>query len=145
MITCDTCGNPFQAGAVCPFCERPVSAAARASVGGGSLQLLMLKEGMPTRHEAEDRFWREWNRLLLGDARAVVIVHGYGSTGVGGHVRHWVRKTLAGLAASGSVLQVIHGESFPAEPERRSLQKRFPGLLRQIPPGGNEGVTLVLL
>jgi hypothetical protein len=40
------------------------------------------------------------------------VIHGYGSSGVGGKLRVALRKTLERLAAEGKLRRVVHGENW---------------------------------
>ena len=76
--------------------------------------------------------------------RAVKLIHGYGSTGVGGKPRPAVREALWAMQHRRRVRDVFHGEDLPGH--RKDLVRRLaalkndPDLARP-----NPGVTLVFL
>jgi len=45
-------------------------------------------------------------------SKLIKIVHGYGSTGVGGKIRTAVRQRLKSKKATGSIMDFIPGEEF---------------------------------
>ena len=49
-----------------------------------SLMTINLEEGMPTVAQAQTRLIGELGRSRAAGAKAVKLIHGYGSTGVGG-------------------------------------------------------------
>lgn len=76
--------------------------------------------------------------------RAVILIHGYGSTGVGGAIRTAVRRSLGEPFLRGIVRAYTGGEHWVS---RRRLFldkcKALEDFERRI--SGNEGITVVLL
>jgi len=81
-------------------------------------------------------------------SKLIKIVHGYGSTGVGGKIRTAVRQRLKSKKATGSIMDFIPGEEFsmfdPATQKALVLyHKELTG--DRDYNRGNEGITVVIL
>jgi len=50
----------------------------------------------------------------IGKVTAVKVIHGYGSSGVGGALRQGIRKSLISRRKEGSVKAVVFGEKVEA-------------------------------
>ncbi len=76
--------------------------------------------------------------------RAAILIHGYGSSGVGGVIRMAVRTALADGSLASAVREAVPGEQWHWR--KRDLLAQCPAL---APYEGrianNEGVTVVLL
>ena len=64
------------------------------------MRTIDLEEGMPRVHEALTRL-REWLKALCPSARVAKLIHGYGSTGMGGAIREAVRSELEMVLGAG--------------------------------------------
>jgi hypothetical protein len=76
--------------------------------------------------------------------RAAILIHGYGSTGVGGGIRTAVRRRLGEPALSGVVRDVTSGEQWHWH------KKQFISICKELEEyegriANNEGVTVVIL
>ena len=74
------------------------------------------------------------------------LIHGYGSTGVGGDIRIAVQKRLVELAAAGQIAGLLFGENWSKTDAAawRLVQTR-PELKADSDLGrGNRGITIVL-
>jgi len=94
-----------------------------------------------TRLEAALRPYGKMSKLIK-------IVHGYGSTGVGGKIRTAVRRRLKSKKATGSIMDFIPGEEFsmfdPATQKALALyHKELTG--DRDYNRSNEGITVVIL
>jgi hypothetical protein len=77
-------------------------------------------------------------------ARAAILIHGYGSTGVGGGIRAAVRKKLSEPGMSGIIRDFAGGEQWHyKKKEYISICKELAGYEGRI--ANNEGVTVVIL
>lgn len=107
---------------------------------------LTLKHRTHTDHEAVDAVRLALKHLGLSGNRVLVVIHGYGSTGVGGSNRDAIRTFLTGEQAAGRVRRLIPGERLSrgdvTEWKRRynGHSSTFDSLTTQI---GNAGVTVV--
>jgi hypothetical protein len=110
------------------------------------LSTLSLKFRPQSDAEAVEAVRMALKNLALGGNRVLKVVHGYGSTGLGGSNREAVRTWLAGELAAGRVRRVIPGERLTrgdvTDWKRRysGHAAAFEGLLRDV---GNEGVTVI--
>jgi len=106
-----------------------------------------LKSDRPSVHEALRRLNRELE-LARGEGVALLkIIHGYGSTGVGGDIRIAVQARLQELAGAGQIRCCIFGEHWSKsdEPTWRLL-KTHPDLKSDSHLGRrNRGITVVQL
>ena len=77
--------------------------------------------------------------------KCIVVIHGYGSHGVGGAIRNSARSWLVAQARKGAIKSVINGEDFDVlNPKARELKSKYPELDRAT-RGWNHGVTIVEL
>ena len=74
------------------------------------------------------------------------LIHGYGSTGVGGDIRIAVQKRLVELAGAGQIAGVFFGENWSkTDADVWRLVQRRPELKADSDFGrGNRGITIVL-
>lgn len=78
---------------------------------------------------------------------ALKVIHGYGSSGVGGDIRAAVQRRLREMADAGEIRGCIFGEEWSKSGEEtwRLVQER-PELKKDADLGkGNAGITIVLL
>ncbi len=111
------------------------------------IKIINLEAGMPTIEQAQIRLLSEIRRARAERAAAVKIIHGYGSSGVGGKLRLAMRKYLGQLRQSGKVGCYVAGEDWSIfHPEARELLNGCPELKRDHDlERGNPGVTIALL
>ncbi|MGD0932397.1 MAG: Smr/MutS family protein [Candidatus Korobacteraceae bacterium] len=114
---------------------------------GAALKTVILKEGMPSVEQARARLASEIQTARNNGVSILKIVHGYGSTGVGGDLRIALQSTLRQMAAKGDIRDCIYGENWRTSDERSwNLLKRIPELKADSDLGkGNKGITIVLL
>lgn len=106
-----------------------------------------LKSDRPSVDEALRRLQREIALARQERLAAIKVIHGYGSSGVGGDIRIAVQKRLHELVEAGEIGGVIFGEDWSRSDERswKVLQthpefKTDPDLGRR-----NAGVSVVIL
>jgi len=106
-----------------------------------------LEEGMPSIPEARARLTRELHAARASGITLLKIIHGYGSSGVGGDLRIALQATLRQMQERGEVRGCIFGEDWRASDERTwALLKRFPVLKEDRDLGRrNRGITIVEL
>jgi len=102
---------------------------------------------MPSVAEALQRLERELMQARQEKHTVVKLIHGYGSSGVGGDIRIAVQKRLYEMAERGEIRGCIFGEDWARSNEAswRLLQqkpelKKDPHLGRK-----NAGITIVVL
>ena len=106
-----------------------------------------MKSDLPSVNEALHRLEREI-ALARRDKRVVIkIIHGYGSSGVGGEIRIAVQKRLRELAEDGQIIGCIFGEDWSKTcDETWRLLQSEPWLKDDADLGRrNLGITIVLL
>ncbi len=88
----------------------------------------------------------------IHDARAcgekgLIVIHGYGSHGMGGDIKRSAIQTLTKLKSLGQIKDFVQGEHWCETNERAmAIQKQFPELiLQQNLQALNSGVSVVLL
>lgn len=102
---------------------------------------------MPSVAEALQRLDGELAMARRENRAFLKIVHGYGSSGVGGDIRIAVQKRLRELADAGQIRGCIFGENWSTSDEQTwRLLKRQPALKNDLDLGrGNLGISVVLL
>ena len=105
---------------------------------GNAIRTVNLKSDMPRVREALQRLDRELALARREGLRLLKIVHGYGSTGVGGDIRIAVQKRLHELVEAGQIRGSIFGENWSKSdeetcPRRECLGERR-GNTRRAPP-----------
>ena len=112
-----------------------------------ALMTINLERGMPTVEQAQRRLIGELARARAAGAKAVKLIHGYGSSGVGGKLRIGVRQSLAARKRQGAIKGFVPGEDWDIfQAESRLFLEACPELSRDQDLGrGNAGITLVLL
>jgi len=76
--------------------------------------------------------------------KAVILIHGYGSSGVGGGIKNAVRSKLRESSLSGIVRSCCGGEQwYEKKKELLSICGQLTEYQRKI--DGNQGVTVVIL
>jgi hypothetical protein len=111
------------------------------------IRVVNLEADFPTLDEARRVLIQEVGRALTERVPVLKLIHGYGSTGLGGVLRHGIRKSLLLRKKEGLVLEIVFGEHWDIfdnatlrvlslVPELRNDQdlERY-----------NPGVTIVLL
>jgi hypothetical protein len=102
---------------------------------------------MPTVQEALQRLDREIAGARQQKHSVLKIVHGYGSTGVGGDIRIAVQKRLYDLSESGQIRACIFGENWSKTDDAAWRLVQAQSELKSDPDLGrhNKGITVVLL
>lgn len=111
------------------------------------IKIINLEEGMPKVEEARLRMHHELHAAKNQGYAAVKLIHGYGSSGVGGALRLELQKELRRLARAGSVRAFIAGENWRVSDETAwPLLQRYPEWKQDSDLGrNNRGISVVLL
>jgi len=106
-----------------------------------------IKSDLPTAEQAVRRAAGVLATARVTGTKAVKIIHGYGSTGVGGRIRTEVRKYLNEQLRLGKVRAVLPGEDFTIFNEGTLRAFQLCPALRQDSDLNryNNGVTIVVL
>jgi hypothetical protein len=112
-----------------------------------TIKTVILKDGMPSIEQARARLSTEIHSAQQAGMKVIKIVHGYGSTGVGGDLRIALQSTLRQMAAKKEIRDCIYGENWRKSDERSwELLKHMPELKTDSDLGrANKGITLILL
>ena len=109
---------------------------------------LNIKQDGPYVEEALDLLTDYLRKSLEVGIKAIVLIHGYGSSGEGGRIKWAIHDALENNRYSDRVDEYYFGEdvSFASE-AYHALLKRRPGLKRYLKrfKEGNAGMTVLLL
>lgn len=111
------------------------------------MKLVNLEEGMPPVERARLRMQHELQAARAQGYTAVKLIHGYGSSGVGGVLRTELQKELRSAVGNGTVRACIAGEDWRISEEAAwRLLKEFPEWKQDQDLGkNNRGITIVVL
>jgi len=105
---------------------------------------LNLEYGSPTVDSALNNMKNSLATYKRQGCKAVIVIHGYGSTGVGGAIKPAVTRCLSKNTMCGIVRAFVAGENwFYRKKEMLSICKDLANYERRI--SGNDGVTVVIL
>ncbi len=109
---------------------------------GGKVMKINLEAGMPTVDVALRNLVNRLSTCKGQGCKAAILVHGYGSSGVGGGIRLAVRKKLKEPSLVGMIRSVCPGEEWLNRKDEMIRQCTF---LRDYDREihGNAGVTVV--
>jgi len=102
---------------------------------------------LPSVQEALQRLDHELAVSRQQRTPVLKVIHGYGSTGVGGEIRIAVQKRLYELAEAGQIHGCIFGENWAKSDDAawRLLQARPELKSDSDLSRGNQGITIVVL
>ncbi len=111
------------------------------------VRIVNLEAGMPTVEEARERLRREVASARQQGTRLLKLIHGYGSSGVGGDLRFALQATLRQMSERQEIVGCIFGENWRTSDDRTwGLLKQFPELKSDRDLGRtNRGITIVWL
>lgn len=111
------------------------------------IKIINLEEGMPQVEQARLRMHHELHTARRQGYTAAKLIHGYGSSGVGGALRTELQKELRAAAKAGTVRACIAGEDWRISDETTwELLKRFPEWKQDSDLGkNNHGISIVVL
>jgi hypothetical protein len=109
--------------------------------------IINLEHGLPTVDAALMRLRLELSTLRRTGVTTIKIIHGYGSSGIGGAIRTATRQFLSEQLKEGKIKSYCAGEVFgPFEATGRNIVHLAPALRKDNDWGNqNDGVTLVIL
>lgn len=112
-----------------------------------AVKTVIVKEGMPSVEQARARLQTELRAARQTGVKVLKLIHGYGSTGLGGDLRIALQSTLRRMAQQHEICDCIYGENWRTSDERSwDLIKRMPELKGDGDLGkGNKGITVVIL
>jgi len=140
---CPDCGNARALFNECPYC------------GSKNLPTLStdtieinIKQGSPHVKEALELLTEQLRKCLDLGIKAIILIHGYGSTGEGGRIKWAIQDALENNRYSDRVDEYFFGENVAYGSQAyHALLKRRPGLKRYLKrfKEGNAGMTVLLL
>ncbi len=112
-----------------------------------TIKTALLKEGMPSVEQARARLRGEIQSAQQSGVKVLKVIHGYGSSGVGGDLRIALQASLRQMVTAREIHDCIYGENWRTSDERTwALLKQMPELKSDNDLGkGNKGITIVLL
>ncbi|MEN6411365.1 MAG: Smr/MutS family protein [Veillonellales bacterium] len=113
----------------------------------GKIRIINIEQGMPTVPQAQQTLLVELRRAKAERVIAVKIIHGYGSSGVGGKLKNAIRKSLALRQKEGKLASFVAGENWSVFDEQaRIVLEHCPELRRDSDlENGNPGITVAVL
>lgn len=125
---CSVCGNARPLLGSCPFCQTNHAPLSHSDVDQINLEL-----ESPTSDEALDQLTHYLRAVSEAQVRALVVIHGYGSSGVGGNIRRKIREALEQNYFADRVSDYYHGEDLIHQSSLyRELMKRRPALKKYL-------------
>ena len=127
----------------CPHC----SSTALPILSSDTIELNIKQDG-PYVDEALERLTEYLRKSLEVGIKAIVLIHGYGSSGEGGRIKWAIHDALENNLYSDRVDEYYFGEDVAYGSEAyHALHKRRPGLKRYLKrfKEGNAGMTVLLL
>lgn len=110
------------------------------------IKTVNLEEGRPSTHEAVAKLIHEVAKAKKEGQFAIKLIHGYGSSGVGGELRIAIQRRLREMREGGEIKGYVFGEDWSISDETTwKLTKGRPELKRDRDLGKrNMGITIVL-
>jgi len=111
------------------------------------MKTINLEDGRPSVEQARTRLRGEIASARASGIKLLKIIHGYGSSGIGGDLRFALQATLRAMVADHSIEECIYGENWRKSDERSwRLLKKVPELKNDPDLGrGNRGITIIVL
>jgi len=105
-----------------------------------------IKSDMPTALEASKRL-ANYIRIYTGNEKVIKIVHGYGSTGVGGAIKQMVHTSLKTKVLNKEIKAYIPGEAFSKMMGFDEVIQTYSNLIKSDSDykKGNDGITYIIL
>ncbi len=126
MLTCGTCGNEIAHGeSPCPHCGRALVHAPLKNTA--RLLVVNLHDDRPTVPEGIARLHEAVAAAAGRGVRILKVIHGYGSSGVGGELRRGLRAAARALEAEGALSAMVPGENL------QEARRLLAGLTKQPP------------
>jgi hypothetical protein len=106
-----------------------------------------LEQGRPTANQALLQLDFELTQARRAGAAVLKVIHGYGSTGVGGVLREAVQAALREMVTQQKVRGFVPGEDWRVSNRAAwEMQRSIPELKRDRDLGrANRGISMVLL
>ncbi|HEY3425314.1 MAG TPA: Smr/MutS family protein [Negativicutes bacterium] len=114
---------------------------------GEKIRIINIELGMPTVPQGQQLLLAALRKAKAEQVTVVKIIHGYGSTGVGGKLKDAVRKSLANRKREGKLRSFVAGERWSIfDQDARDILEQCSDLKRDSDlENGNAGITIALL
>jgi glycerol dehydrogenase-like iron-containing ADH family enzyme len=140
---CLDCGNLRPLFQQCPYCG-----SANAPDLNTDVVEINIKQGAPTVEEALESLTEHLRKCTELGIKAIVLIHGYGSSGEGGRIKWAIHEALEHNLYADRVTEYFFGEQVAFGSDAyHALLKRRPGLKQYLKrfKEGNAGMTVLLL
>ena len=139
LAQCPDCGNERGLFDQCPHCGSDL-----LPILGSDTIEINIKQGNPYVEEALDQLTEQLRKSLELGIKAIVLIHGYGSSGEGGRIKSALHDALENNRYADRVEEYFYGENVAyGSQSYHALLKRRPGLKRYLKrfKEGNAGMT----
>ena len=111
------------------------------------LTIVNIEDGMPSVEVARKRLLAKIDDARRSRVPIMKVIHGYGSSGVGGSLRAAVRKSLSRRRSEGKIAKIVFGEQWTIfDATANELLRLYPALSRDSDlERYNYGITIVEL
>ncbi len=143
IAECSECGNARTLFGDCPHCGSSL-----APVLAVDVVQFNIKHSNPSVEDALDILTEKIRELQDLGVKAIILIHGYGSSGEGGHIKRAVHEALELNRYADRVDEYFYGENVPyGSPAYHELMKKRPSLKRYFRhfKASNAGMTVLLL
>jgi hypothetical protein len=145
MKDCSECGNPIDdAKTVCPFCSSHQTGGLSRSAKRKTCATINLKQDLPSAEVAVRNVEREIS-CARGKVSVLRIIHGWGSGGTGGKIKHQVHHRLETMLRQSKIKSFTPGEHYSDRTNAgRELLRRYPDLKKTLRSDSeNLGISFV--
>ena len=143
IAQCPECGNERTLFGQCPHCGSD----SPPDLSSDTVEI-NLKQGSPLVEEALDQLTDYLRKCTDLGIKAIVLIHGYGSSGEGGRIKWAIHEALENSRYADRVNEYYFGENVAYGTQNyHALLRRRPGLKRYLKcfKEGNAGMTVLLL
>jgi hypothetical protein len=143
IAECSECGNTRGLFGDCPHCGTSLLPLLATDVVE-----LNIKQGNPIVEEALEKLARKIQDLQDIGIKAIILIHGYGSSGEGGRIKRAVHEALERNYYADRVLEYFYGENVAyGSSAYQDLMRKRPSLKRYLRhfKASNAGMTVLLL
>ncbi len=155
MDVCDTCGNEIPGNpAMCPYCGSPQTNSQTSprkqkqpKSAHQEIMTLNLEAGMPEVEQALARIDIRVSEARQQGVSMIRLIHGYGSSGVGGRIKKALPRHLADLKRRRIIRGFVHGENYAISTRQGDrLLSKYRTLKDSLPTDRkNPGITFIEL
>ena len=147
MTICPICGeNVSSKKKRCPYCGTKLTSNG-IKTAPKKLVVFNIEESFPICDQAKQLLYKSIFSAKHENAKILKIIHGYGSSGVGGELRYCLREYLTSLSHRGVVKFWTAGEEFTSMfSSGKRILSTFPWVKSDSDYNRqNKGVTLIVL